>query len=565
MSLENTWVGYISRSYVDIKQSLISRLKVLMTEITDYTESNIVIVILDSMAGLMEQLHFYIDTKARESYIATARRYTSIIKLTRVLDYRVKASSPSYIDLLIQTLNADGTPFNVFTPVSIPKGTKFITSSGVPFISTKDGIIKSGTNSTTVLAQQMDKVTNSVMGITSGVSGQRITLPSHYMDDTLEVFLNGIAWVRKDTFGFSSPYDNHFTVSINEDKVIELVFGNSIHGKIPPTNQNVVCTYYITKGTLGRVSENEISLWVSTPPVLSNNGTAVTVNVSNPIATVGGTDIQGIEDIRTEAPLSIRTREVAITTQDFIDLALLVPGVDKSGAQFTSDKGLQLFIAPVGGGTANAALLLAVLTYFTDKMMLPFTPAALNVLPAGELLMVLNISITGKFRKTESEIRSEVMDVLLNSNPFASMGINGIVKLSDITSVIQGLSTVDYLYLDKVYAIPYPRATNSSVIMNWEFDVFPNLNETHNWTLYFNNPDFQLFKDGAYVMSFNPGDGVDLSSTEGFSFYVENGAYPTAATYEFTTYPVGKNVVVTDNTVPVVKLDSITLNITEVF
>ena len=61
MALSNGWVGYLQRSYADIKGSLITGLKNRVPEMTDHTESNLMVLLISMFAGLVEQLNYYID------------------------------------------------------------------------------------------------------------------------------------------------------------------------------------------------------------------------------------------------------------------------------------------------------------------------------------------------------------------------------------------------------------------------------------------------------------------------------------------------------------------------
>ena len=127
MALKNPWVGYVDRSFEQIKSSLLSRLTISNPEITDHSESNILVVIVSMFAGLTEMLGYYIDNMARESFISTARRYVSMVKLVRLLDYRIKTAYPATVDITF-TFDAALTANAI-----IPQNTIVQTSNGIIF------------------------------------------------------------------------------------------------------------------------------------------------------------------------------------------------------------------------------------------------------------------------------------------------------------------------------------------------------------------------------------------------------------------------------------------------
>jgi len=57
MALNNPWVGYITRSYKQIKSELLNRLGIAVPEITDHSPSNIMVIILDMFSGIAEMLN----------------------------------------------------------------------------------------------------------------------------------------------------------------------------------------------------------------------------------------------------------------------------------------------------------------------------------------------------------------------------------------------------------------------------------------------------------------------------------------------------------------------------
>lgn len=101
MSTSNPWLTPFQRSYNDIKAKLIQSLNERVPEITDMSEGNIFILTLSIFAGIAEVIHYYIDGMAREAFLPTCRRYSSLYKHAKLVDYHIKSAIPSSVDLTV--------------------------------------------------------------------------------------------------------------------------------------------------------------------------------------------------------------------------------------------------------------------------------------------------------------------------------------------------------------------------------------------------------------------------------------------------------------------------------
>ena len=77
MGITNKWLNPYQRSYQQIKAKLVESLMGLkdlqgQKLITDYSEGNILIIILSLFAAIAEVLHYYVDNMAWETFLSTA-------------------------------------------------------------------------------------------------------------------------------------------------------------------------------------------------------------------------------------------------------------------------------------------------------------------------------------------------------------------------------------------------------------------------------------------------------------------------------------------------------------
>ena len=97
MGITNKWLNPYQRSYQQIKAKLVESLMGIKDKdgnvmITDYSEGNILIIILSLFAAIAEVLHYYVDNVARETFLATARKYDSLVKQGNLVDYHTRSA-----------------------------------------------------------------------------------------------------------------------------------------------------------------------------------------------------------------------------------------------------------------------------------------------------------------------------------------------------------------------------------------------------------------------------------------------------------------------------------------
>ena len=400
-ALQNPWVGYTTRSYIQIKNSVLVRLGASNPEVTDHSESNILVMIISIFAGIAEMLGYYVDNIARESFISTARRYSSAVKLVKLIDYRIKAANPASADLLL-TFDVPAT--GAFL---ILAGTEFETGNGIKFIAYADVQVNIGDTEAIVGVIQHTEILGVNLGNTTGIAGQLVTLPLNYSHDTMFITINGVPWTRVNTLGFSSPVDTHFTINISINKIPFIEFGDNINGAIPTGGFPILADYFETQGVEGNVDPNTITT-LNTVIVIPG---VSSITVDNALRAVAGSDVESLERIKRAAPLSIRTLDRAVTRQDYADVTLLAPGVDKSSVHFDCGKLVTLYVTPVGGGIAQSPLLLSVCAFVEQRKMIT---TFLGCEPAGETYLNIEVDVHAKFRingvLTEADIRAALLE-----------------------------------------------------------------------------------------------------------------------------------------------------------
>ncbi len=170
------------------------------------------------------------------------------------------------------------------------------------------------------------------VGTSDGAPGQRFALQRRPVvrGDVPEVLQvcgpEGWAeWRRVDGFAASGPADRHFRVLATTG---EVELGPAVrepdgtlrqYGAVPPRGARLRLTAYRTGGgPRGNVARGQIRVLKSSVPYVTR--------VENRRAATGGAPGETVEDAKRRAPLALRSRDRAVTREDFEHLAREVAG-----------------------------------------------------------------------------------------------------------------------------------------------------------------------------------------------------------------------------------------------
>ena len=146
---------------------------------------------------------------------------------------------------------------------------------------------------------------------------------------TLHVNVNGVLWSEVPDLTTASRGARVFTVTQDDAERSVVEMGDGITGAAPPTGRdNVKASYRFGQGSAGNVEPNAVSQLVGGIPGLQA--------VTNPEPTTGGADREVPDQIRINAPASVRTFGRAISAADYSVMALSYPGVKRAKAKWVA-------------------------------------------------------------------------------------------------------------------------------------------------------------------------------------------------------------------------------------
>jgi hypothetical protein len=356
MSILGTNVDYTDKDFDSIRARLINLVASAFPEWTDFNVSNFGTILLELDAFTLDVLLFYQDNQARESRISTAQLRKSLLGLAKMLGYVPAGAYAATTELTI-TLG------NVPTgDVTFEVGDTFRTleiTDPVVFQVLSQVVITGGTSPPVAVVQVENSSPASQTFSSTGLPNQEhILSETPYLDESAIISAANGAYTQVDDFLSSTSTDRHYTVTVDENDKATIRFGNGINGAIP--QGSIVVSYKTGGGKVGNVEEGSIRKADKT--YSDHLGNQVTLTVTNIDAADGGTNREGIEQIRQNAPRSLRALTRTVAREDFEINALRVNGVARalmltSNERDSIDENAgMLHIVPTAGGLPSQTL-----------------------------------------------------------------------------------------------------------------------------------------------------------------------------------------------------------------
>ena len=316
-------VDYTTRDYEGFRNDMIELLKKKIPEYSDFSESDMGIVLIELLAHGLDVISFYNDKVANEIFPDTATERESIIKHCRRLGYELKNATPSQYYQVFKIVPQEST-------YVIPRGTRLYTKGddSVEFELIEDlkippnctGLEKDehGNYLYKAKVEHGSSVESDTLGSSNGTAYQDFTLSyAPVIVDSIHIYVRNEhsieEWERVDNFIDSDTTSKQFMVEVNESDYVKIMFGSGISGMIPPVYENgIFASYRIGGGIEGNVPLESITEMYSRPAVIIDTMNVEQISV--------GKDKETIEEAKIHAPLSLRTLWRAVSLDDYENL-----------------------------------------------------------------------------------------------------------------------------------------------------------------------------------------------------------------------------------------------------
>ena len=323
-------IDYTSRDYEAYRELMLEKLHEKMPEYTDTTQTDAGIVILECLANGLDICSLYSDIIANDVLLATTQDRKMAVILARSLGYTPYNQTAS-ITPQVFVLNSAKDEDYVIGRGTVVKTEDSQDMVEISFETVEDLIIPAGKlgNETDeegnylyqVNVAQGSTIQEDLLGSSMGTAYQsfKLSFPS-VLVDSLEVYVDEgdgeRLWTRVNTFLDNSIDGNSkvYIVSVDDFDNCYIEFGNNIRGKIPtPFENGIYANYRIGGGKIGNVSANTITVL--------DTSLAYVEETFNPVgSTTLGHEKETLDEIKDNAPAANRSRDRAVTLQDYADL-----------------------------------------------------------------------------------------------------------------------------------------------------------------------------------------------------------------------------------------------------
>jgi len=262
-------------------------------------------------------------------------------------------------------------------------------------------------------------------------------------ESTLTVFVDGVRWNEATELITAGPADRKYLITVDEQGVTNVVFGDGVHGARTPTGpQNIEAAYRSGIGVGGNVGADRITLPTSRP--LGVTG------VTNPVPATGGADPESRDAIRRNAALSIQSLDRLVSVSDYQDYSAAFAGIGSASARELSDGRRQLVHVTIAGINDEPIAANSDLARNLRQALLDLGDPYEDVRVATRLLRLLVVSAKVRIAADRrwADVEAAVRAALLAAFGPSARLIGEPVTSSSLLAVMAAVPGVEYVDLD---------------------------------------------------------------------------------------------------------------------
>lgn len=446
---------FSSRDFQTIKQDLLTRASNVAPDWTDRDPSDFGMLLVDLWAYMGDIMHYYIDRAAGEAFIETATQRESILAYANLFDYKPNLRTSAKATVTIANAGS--------STALIPLGTQFVAqydNKYYYFYSTSGASVGASVpagGSAVIDVTEGEQVIEEILTTSaSGEPSQSYILrnedvaPGSVRVYVYEDVLNPSEWQKVDSLYQVDTGVGAFTVYVDANENTQIVFGNRINGRIPPTGVKITATYTTCSGASGNIPANNIKAFRST--------TSADLSIQSSSSGTGGMDIESVTSMKRSIQSITRAQNRAVTIRDFADLTMKVSGVSKAVAAYDSGTStVTVYPVPyVSDYMSYTGYTIAIPSSTQTEAVALLQPLAMvGVTVASATALTVNrvdINLTVKVldRYVAPWIERDIRAAIANIFDFDNLLIGQEVRIGDVYRAVLGIVGVEYAIVNSL-------------------------------------------------------------------------------------------------------------------
>ena len=455
-------IDYTNLGYDSLREAMLALASKSLPEWTDLSENDLGVLLIELVAYACDITLYYQMRIAANLLPASADEPDALVQLLRLIGYELRPPVAARADLRVTFAAVEP------TPIDIPAGTQFFATlgSGEQLTYETARAVRIDNNDLTpadpatglrafspLPVIEGRTVTDDPVAHSDGSPNQLYTLRSGPVLErsvTVTVDEPGIGarrWSEVESLATSTPADRHFVTQRDAQGNATILFGDGANGMVPPAGTAVApvvirAAYRIGGGPAGNVSAH----------TQFSCALASVRGAENPQAAGGGSAAEDVERARAFAPRLFRAQERAVTLEDYVDLAMQLPGVGKASASALNWNEIVLYVAPAGQVAEPSETLTRDLLAFFETRRL--AGSVLVVLGPEPVDVYLRASVQAHPYYLEADVRAAVEGAIADLLAFDAVEFGAPVYLSRVYDAIQSLEQVASLNVTEFSRAP---------------------------------------------------------------------------------------------------------------
>jgi hypothetical protein len=273
--------------------------------------------------------NYYLTQAINEGFLDTAQLRSSVAAHARMLGYTIHGvqSARVFANVAVQLADASA------GQVTLPQNTQFTLQANTQFsfYNLDDAVLMLNANTSLYEGTDLELVEGEPHQYRFPVDlsnpTQRFIIPNANIDyQTITVNVQdsigsnvAVNWTRADSVLTIGPTDPVFFVEESFNAFPELKFGNGVVGQPLVDGNIVIVNYYRSRGMDGNNIRGPFEI---TSANIAGFVRGVTVTDGNTASSMGGTDLEDIDNARFLAPLSYQAQNRCVTADDYKTIIL---------------------------------------------------------------------------------------------------------------------------------------------------------------------------------------------------------------------------------------------------